>query len=266
MQIIYNFQGLAESFNHLENLLGISVGFMDATETWRNRSSKRMEDGEFCNMLTKEPEFQARCIACERELLEKCKKSGEVEWQVCYAGLYDGMMPVKKDGIIVGYLSFGQIRSDDTAYSLEIEDEALRKAYNEKPYFSKERMESLAKIIPQILFFDSIQFEEDADVIQLVASYIAKNLHGDLRVNTLCEFFHISKNSLYKGFRQTFHKGVNEYIIMCRINAAKKLLRESKDSIYMVAAKVGINSCSYFSRIFNEQVGMTPNQYRKRTS
>ena len=269
MQIVYNYQRLAESFVHLYNLLGISVGIMDAQEVWRTSSTKSHGCEGFCATIRSIPELHARCIECDRQLLEKCKKSGKIEWQVCHAGLYNGLMPVKKNGVVVAYLSFGQMRSDDTAYSLETDNEALREelreVYESQPYFSKDKMESLSEIIPQILFSNNIQLLEDGDVIQQIAYYIEKNLQEDLSLATLCEIFHVSKNYLYKGFRDVYKTGINEYVIKSRVNTAKKLLRESKDSVYMIAHRVGINSCTYFSRIFKEHIGMSPNQYRKKT-
>ncbi|MGE9893394.1 helix-turn-helix domain-containing protein, partial [Lachnospiraceae bacterium SGI.240] len=45
--------------------------------------------------------------------------------------------------------------------------------------------------------------------------------------------------------------------------ACKELLTTSDLSVTQIASSAGFSSQSYFSQIFNKEVGMSPRQYRK---
>ena len=45
---------------------------------------------------------------------------------------------------------------------------------------------------------------------------------------------------------------------------AKKLFEQDDYMVYEVSEKVGFTSSQYFSKIFKEITGMTPNKYRRR--
>ena len=65
---------------------------------------------------------------------------------------------------------------------------------------------------------------------------------------------------LYKdGLGITF----TEYLSGVRIDAAKEMLRYAEKSVSEVAAAVGFDDTSYFTRIFKRYVGVSPKQYQK---
>ncbi len=47
------------------------------------------------------------------------------------------------------------------------------------------------------------------------------------------------------------------------MEAAKTLLRDSKDTIYEIASKVGYKDAKFFSQQFVKVVGIKPKEYRK---
>ena len=53
---------------------------------------------------------------------------------------------------------------------------------------------------------------------------------------------------------------VAAFIHQRRIEEAKRLLRESKDCIYLIA---GLKCPCYFSRVFKELEGRAPKEYRR---
>lgn len=68
---------------------------------------------------------------------------------------------------------------------------------------------------------------------------------------------------LYFGFNKNFYQFINYY----RINEAKKILESSTNKelkILAVAFDSGFKSKTTFNRVFKEQTGLTPTQYRKK--
>ncbi|WP_316244804.1 helix-turn-helix domain-containing protein [Paenibacillus rubinfantis] len=47
------------------------------------------------------------------------------------------------------------------------------------------------------------------------------------------------------------------------MSVAKQLLETSKLSVYAVANQVGYANYSYYSKLFKQEVGVTPNEYKK---
>lgn len=85
---------------------------------------------------------------------------------------------------------------------------------------------------------------------------------SDFKVDTLCEMLSISHSYLCRIFRESATMTVNQYLIQIRMRNAQILLDKNEDDIKNVAAKVGYNDYSYFSKEFKKQFGMTPGQYR----
>jgi two-component system response regulator YesN len=73
----------------------------------------------------------------------------------------------------------------------------------------------------------------------------------------------MSKNTLYALFREHLGATVTEYITGLRIDRAKRLLRETKDTVYEVAESVGIDNYTYFCKLFKKREGISPSEYRK---
>lgn len=74
----------------------------------------------------------------------------------------------------------------------------------------------------------------------------------------------ISQNYLSKLIKNATGHSVGEWIDIVRIQRSKHLLASTSVSIIDVAASVGIEDQSYFSRLFKKETGMTPSAFRKK--
>ncbi len=73
----------------------------------------------------------------------------------------------------------------------------------------------------------------------------------------------LSQNLLQSGFRYQFDCSVHEYILTLKLKRATYLLENSELTIAEITFEVGINSKSYFSKIFKEKYGLSPRAYKK---
>lgn len=97
--------------------------------------------------------------------------------------------------------------------------------------------------------------------IQRAVDIIESELEIRINVNSLAKKVGLNQNTLQNGFKILFRKSVNEYIQHQKLERAKDLLENSALNITEITYKIGINSRSYFSKLFKQRFGVTPNQY-----
>lgn len=100
--------------------------------------------------------------------------------------------------------------------------------------------------------------------IEEAAKYISNHIDSVLSVSRLAKEVQINKNTLQLGFKRMFDQSVNDYIRDQRLEEAKLLFETTDLNITEVTYKVGINSRSYFSKIFKKKFNITPSEFLKR--
>ena len=73
----------------------------------------------------------------------------------------------------------------------------------------------------------------------------------------------ISENYLSRLVKKATGRSVGAWIDIVRIQRAKRLLTETREPVSDIAAAVGIDDQSYFSRLFKKETGLTPSAFRK---
>lgn len=74
--------------------------------------------------------------------------------------------------------------------------------------------------------------------------------------------FFLSPSYLQKLFKRYTNQSPTDYLISLRIAKAKELIRTTQMSFSEIAFSVGIESYSYFIRLFKKQEGMTLKEYK----
>ena len=84
-----------------------------------------------------------------------------------------------------------------------------------------------------------------------------------IRLSEISEMVYMNPSYFSTVFKKETGISFSDYVIEQRIEAAKRLLRESGCSVGEIAERVGYTETAYFSRLFKKQVGIKPSQYRK---
>lgn len=93
-------------------------------------------------------------------------------------------------------------------------------------------------------------------------AYIQENYAQPLSMQSVCDEIGISQTYLSRLFRKYSDMTFNTFLTQCRMEAAKKLLQEKPDLLlYDVAACVGYEDSSYFTKVFRQYTGKTPSQW-----
>ena len=82
-----------------------------------------------------------------------------------------------------------------------------------------------------------------------------------LSVEFLAEHMAMSKSSLYRKVKSLTSLSPNDYIKLCRLKRAAKMLKDEGVSIKEVAERTGFSSAAYFTSCFMKQFGITPGEF-----
>ena len=73
----------------------------------------------------------------------------------------------------------------------------------------------------------------------------------------------LNTNKLQEGFQHLYHMTVNQFVQKTRLNLIKDLILNTEYSMTDIVGMVGLSSKSYLSKIFKEEYGTSPSEYRK---
>ena len=82
-------------------------------------------------------------------------------------------------------------------------------------------------------------------------------------VENLAELLNISRIQLYRKIKAMFDVNVSDYINHIRLEQAKSMLQNPGLTISEIAYKTGFSSPNYFSTVFKNKFGVSPNVFRK---
>ena len=100
-------------------------------------------------------------------------------------------------------------------------------------------------------------------IIEAAVRYIEEHLSDTLlSLQSVAEYLNISPSNLSRTFKDETGGGFKEYVDQARLQEAKKLLIETKDSVDSIAKSVGYDNSSSFSRRFRSMCGLSPSEFR----
>lgn len=103
-------------------------------------------------------------------------------------------------------------------------------------------------------------------LINRVIQYIKKNIENDLSLEEISSFVNVHPNYLSSTFKKEVGKTLTEYINELKINAIKQYINHTNLSIREISYTFNFNHVPYFYRFFKKHTGLTPKEYRKRSS
>lgn len=95
------------------------------------------------------------------------------------------------------------------------------------------------------------------------AEYMRENYAEDLSLAALASMTHLSPAYYQKQFTALYGMSPGQYLLSCRLDAAKLLILEQEASLAEVAESCGFSSQSYFGKQFRRHTGLTPTEYRR---
>lgn len=255
------------------NATGINMDFY--TEDFESVSGNtNRENIEYCRCIHNTAEGNRRCIASDAELLGRCKRTKRSQMHICHAGLIDVAVPIIHRDSIMGYVIFGQIRTDKAFSEFEgyvkglgLDPKDMGERYGRVPVFEEHRMDSvlnIAVMLAKHIMLENMLKPDYDRVLDSAVAYIDKNLERPLSVSDIVHKVNTSKTVLYDRFRAAFDCTVSEYINSRRVERAARLLSGTDMSVEDISQTVGFSGTSYFCKIFKRKMGASPLRYRQK--
>lgn len=138
--------------------------------------------------------------------------------------------------------------------------------YNGASFFIKEKLmlQLLDDIPPSQPFNDSDTGKSEKKAISQAVALIESHYCEEIGLEWVAGRIYLSPGYLSGLFKKETGKSIIQYITLCRMENAKKLLLETNMKIVDVCQKVGYNNPSYFTLIFRKYFGVTPNHMREK--
>ena len=152
-------------------------------------------------------------------------------------------------------------------------DEYLAKPFHEKELRirlrnlidMRERMQQhFASLTPDAAHLQDKSLKIENEFIRKIRAFMEENIAAEeFEIQQLCRQMAMSRAQLYRKFKALTGKSVFEYLRTLRLHKAKELLLTSTLNVTQVCFDVGFNNLSHFSRIFTEEFGRKPSDFRK---
>lgn len=98
--------------------------------------------------------------------------------------------------------------------------------------------------------------------VAYLQGFILEHLGEDLSLIRLSEQVNLNPSYLSRLYRQATGINVSDFIERERVALAKKLLKGGSERIQDVAARIGYDNTTSFSRFFKKNTGRSPQEYR----
>ncbi len=165
-----------------------------------------------------------------------------------------------------GFTSYLKLMPDE---QLRIEKmvAALHKEYHSRAagWQTMVRAEFLCLVVELSRMYDTSSIEHDMGIVKLAPAlaFIERYFQEEMTVTGLAELTHYSERQFLRLFKEATGYRPMQYITRLRIHTARRLLCETELSVTEIAERCGYTDSSYFTRVFQQNCGISPRAYRK---
>jgi AraC family transcriptional regulator len=99
--------------------------------------------------------------------------------------------------------------------------------------------------------------------LRQITDWMREHLAEDFNLEQLAALAGLSRFHFHRLFKTAVGESPSHYHINLRMHEAKRLLRESKQSVVEVALSVGYTNPSHFAQLFRRETGLSPSDYRR---
>lgn len=158
--------------------------------------------------------------------------------------------------VFYGYLYENRI--DTTSF---FQDEMSRKISEAAEDSAMNMMKFVSYLYDSVLSHIE-ELKKSSTVTQRAKQFIAEHYMENIGRTEIAQEVMLAPNYLSMLFHKETGQTIREYINLCRVEEAKKIMTVTNDSVTEVAMQVGFDNISYFSTVFKKYTGVSPAEYR----
>jgi len=99
--------------------------------------------------------------------------------------------------------------------------------------------------------------------LRQITDWMREHIADDFDLQQLASLAGLSKYHFHRLFKRAVGEAPSRYHMNLRMHEAKRLLRETRQSVVAVGLDVGYTNPSHFAHIFRRETGLSPNDYRR---
>jgi AraC-like DNA-binding protein len=256
----------------LSNLFSIRTSFIYAVDDDHYTSEIAGNNGDyqkFCIII--QEEMRDKCIACDIDKFKEAKESKKPLLYRCYNGLFEMYLPLFIEDILVGYLHFGQVRSENK-FTLIAQEcsltghskfKELEKSYNSIKIIKIEKLMLISELFQdfsEIILKNKLIEVRREKPEYYFKKYMEENITLTINVNTAAKFINRSPSYVVHTFKKLYGRSFHQYLTQMRIEHSKKLLINHPISeVYQLC---GFKNRFHFSKTFKNLEGISPHLYQ----
>lgn len=264
----YNRDTLYSLLKNVNKLAEMKISIFDADENEVTFYPSKYTP--FCELLRTDKKMDERCANCDKKAFDRCKATRKRYSYICHAGLVECFSPIIYNDEIIGYITLGQIKIKNNKLLIDKSNDnyqELLKRFENLPSINEERVDSAISVLEACIGFEYLKTvikNIDKKIDIEIEQYINEQISNNLSVDLLCNRFHLSRNEIYSIFDKYFKKTPAKYIKTKRIAKACELLKTTNMKVLEIGEAVGIYDYNYFTKIFKNEIGISPREYRKK--
>lgn len=145
--------------------------------------------------------------------------------------------------------------------------EILEQAKKEEPGYQPRIAGAVLHLLGKIHAFRRQHYFRGETHMEIIVNkgrfLIREHFDNNLSVEDIAEKLHVSYSSFRKVFKKYTGMSPGQYMIQLKIDKARQLLSQTDKSIKEISSELNFSSGYYFSTLFKEKTGCSPEGYRK---
>lgn len=113
-----------------------------------------------------------------------------------------------------------------------------------------------------VAFVQENRGKSESKFVQTIKDYIHANYHDDISLEDAANYVFLSASHFGRIFKKQFGENFSDYLIKFRMQKAMDLLKNPDYKVYEISEMVGYKTLKYFYKLFKQNTGFTPTEYR----
>lgn len=142
------------------------------------------------------------------------------------------------------------------------DNEENHKLYGRAALSSHNMMRYLEYLLSKALEYKNV-VERPSSIVDTLKDYMNCHFQDNISRDDLSRLVFLNPDYLSRLFKKETGRSISGYLIQKRIELAKELLAGTRMPVSVISSQVGYDNFAYFTKVFKEKTGMSPNEYRK---